>query len=104
MKRSVEWSEGAINDLEVQIDHIAADYPYAAQRVVDQIRKTGNELAGVIMGRRGRVSGTYEKLVTRLPYIIAFAIRSEGDREVVTILHVIHTSRDWPEGEWPIPR
>jgi toxin ParE1/3/4 len=102
VKRSVEWSDGAISDLEAQIDYIAVDNPNAAQRVVDQIQKSGNRLADMITGRRGRVVGTYEKLVTRLPYIIAFAIRNEGEREVITILRVIHTSRDWPEGEWPV--
>lgn len=52
-------------------------------------------------GRPGRVSGTYEKSVTRLPYIVAYALTERGGREVVSILRVIHTSRDWVDEEWP---
>jgi len=91
-----------LDDLKAQVTYIAADNPVAARRVASRIRETGNALAGIATGRRGRVSGTYEKFVTRLPYIIAFAIKNEGEREVVTILRVIHTSRDWPDGEWPV--
>ena len=47
----------------------------------------------------GRVAGTYEKSVARLPYVIAYAL-SEDDA-VVTILRVIHTSRDWRDDVWP---
>lgn len=52
-------------------------------------------------GRPGRVNGTYEKLVPRLPYILAYAIVSQDGREIVTILRVIHTARDWREDDWP---
>ena len=52
-------------------------------------------------GRPGRVSGTYEKLVSGLPYILAYAIASQGGREVIAILCVIHMARDWCEEDWP---
>jgi plasmid stabilization system protein ParE len=52
-------------------------------------------------GRPGRIGGTYEKLVARLPYIIAYAVTKEAGREVVSILRVIHTSRDWSDEKWP---
>ncbi len=52
-------------------------------------------------GRPGRVTGTYEKPISRLPYIIAYELRPIGGRESVVILHVVHTSRDWPPEEWP---
>jgi plasmid stabilization system protein ParE len=52
-------------------------------------------------GRPGRVAGTYEKSVTGLRYIIAYALTRRGDREIVSILRVIHTARDWPDEEWP---
>lgn len=50
-------------------------------------------------GRPGRVSGTYEKSVSRLPYIVAYAL--SDDDAVLTVLHVIHTSRNWLPDEWP---
>ena len=52
-------------------------------------------------GRPGRVSGTYEKSVTRLPYIIAYELRDVAGRESVVIVRVIHTSQDWQPEEWP---
>ena len=53
------------------------------------------------IGRPGRVTGTYEKLVTGLPYILAYVIAGAGDQEEVAIVRVIHTSRDWPAEGWP---
>ncbi|CAM5774227.1 type II toxin-antitoxin system RelE/ParE family toxin [Bosea minatitlanensis] len=52
-------------------------------------------------GRPGRVAGSYERPVTRLPYIIAYALVFQGGREVIAILRVIHAARDWPEEDWP---
>ena len=63
------------------------------------IRNTGNALADFATGHPGRVGGTYEKSVARLPYIIAYAL-NDGEVEL-TILRVIHTSRNWEPGAWP---
>jgi hypothetical protein len=35
----------------------------------------------------------------RLPYIIAYALTDGGD--TVSILHVIHSARNWRPNEWP---
>ena len=45
--------------------------------------------------------GTYEKSVTGLPYILAYAITQAGDEETVAIVRVIHTARDWSAEKWP---
>jgi hypothetical protein len=81
------------------VRHIAADDPDAAERVLSPIRKTGNALADFVTGHPGRVAGTYETLVTRLPYIIAYALGDDGAD--LTILRVIHTSRNWEAEAWP---
>jgi len=99
--RPVQWSREALDDLKAQVAWIAAENPAAAQRVADRILATCDALGEMATGRPGRVSGTYEKSVTRLPYIIAYAIHQKGSREVVSILRVIHTARDWPDEEWP---
>ena len=65
------------------------------------LRGTGAALGEMATGRPGRVAGTYEKSVTGLRYIIAYALTRRGDREIVSILRVIHTARDWPDEEWP---
>lgn len=99
MTRRVQWSDDALNDLLGQIAHIAADNPDAAERVARRIRETGAALGDYATGYPGRVNGTYEKSIPRLPYIIAFALTDE-DR-AVSILRVIHTARDWQSGAWP---
>ena len=101
MTRPVQWSRDALNDVKGQVEYITAHNPTAARRVADRIRDTTASLGAIATGRSGRVSGTYEKLVTGLPYIIAFAITTDAGRETVSILRVIHTARDWPAEEWP---
>ncbi len=99
MTRRVQWSNDALDDLLDQIAHIAADNPDAAARVARRIREVGTALGTYATGHPGRVSGTYEKSVGRLPYVIAYAL-TDGDR-AVSILRVIHTARDWRGEEWP---
>ncbi len=53
-------------------------------------------------GHPGRVAGTYEKSVGGSPYIIVYAIDRTDAAEVVVVLHVIHTARDWRAGAWPV--
>lgn len=97
--RLVLWADAARDDYLAILDHIAADDPDAAERVLIAIQKTGNALGTFATGHPGRVGGTYEKSVSRLPYVIAYAL-SEDDA-MVTILRVVHTARDWQEGDWP---
>ena len=44
-------------------------------------------------GRRGRSKGTRELVVVGLPYIMAYRVVQDA----ILILHVIHTSRQWPK-------
>lgn len=99
--RRVIWSADARRDYLDILQYIADDNPLAAERVADAIEQTGDGLGEFATGRPGRVTGIYEKSVSRLPYIIAYELTSQGGREVVAILHVIHTSRDWKAESWP---
>lgn len=101
MKRPVTWSREALDDIKVQVQYIAKDSLAAATRVADRIRDTGKALGDMATGRPGRVSGTYEKSVTRLPYIIAYELLDVAGRQSVVIVRVIHTSQDWRSEEWP---
>jgi toxin ParE1/3/4 len=101
VRRAVQWSRDALDDLKAQILYIAADNPHAARRVAERIRAAGEALGDMATGRPGRVTGAYEKSVARLPYIIAYSITAQGEGEVVSILRVIHTARDWPAEDWP---
>jgi hypothetical protein len=47
-------------------------------------------------------TASYEKVVAGLPFIIAYALgTSAAGSEVLTVVRMIYTSRDWPEGAWP---
>jgi plasmid stabilization system protein ParE len=99
--RPVIWSDDARRDYLDILRYIAEDNPDAAERVVDAIEQAGNGLGEFATGRPGRVTGIYEKSIPRLPYIIAYSLTTQRGREVVSILRIIHTARDWPTEEWP---
>lgn len=102
--RDVFWSRDALADLDRTMNYIAADNPRAALSVIDRIEATGNRLGEMATGHPGRVSGTYERGVVGLPYIIAYSLQEHADgTERIFVLRVIHGARDWPEGEWPKP-
>lgn len=101
MKRPVRWSSDALSDLADQITHIASENPSAARRVADAIDRTALALGDMPTGRVGRVTGTHEKPVTGLPYILAYTIAQAGGEEAVVIVRVIHTARNWPAEKWP---
>ena len=98
----VVWAQTALDDMDSIIAYIAADNANAARKVLDRIETTADRLGRTPIGRRGRVTGSYEKSVIGLPYIIAYALQPlpEGGERVV-ILRVIHSARNWPKGEWP---
>jgi toxin ParE1/3/4 len=55
-------------------------------------------------GRRGRVAGTYEKILSGLPYIIAYVLETTpAGEEVLAVLRVIHGARQWSHKGWPNP-
>jgi len=95
--RKIVWSNSARDELKQAIRYIASDDPAAARLVRDRINIAVDLLAKRPVGRPGRVTGTYEKLVLKTSYILAYAI---SDREI-TIVHLIHDHRHWPEGIWP---
>lgn len=97
--RRIVWSNSARNELKQAIRYIADDDPAAARLVRDRIDRSVALLARRPVGRQGRVTGTYEKLVLKTSYILAYAV---SDAEAtITILHLIHDHRDWPEDTWP---
>ena len=101
MKRPVLWSRDALDDLKQQLIYVSTEDPDAARKIVARLRLTGDQLADFATGHQGRVSGTYEKSISGLPYIIAYALTTHQGREVVAILRVIHTSRNWDSERWP---
>lgn len=100
--RRVVWSSHARTEFKSVVGYIAQDSPKAARSVADRIDRTIRSLAHMPTGRKGRVSGTYEKVVGGLPYIIAYALGDDPrHQDTITILHVIHGAREWLEENWP---
>lgn len=100
MKRPVTWSNAARDDYWGIIRYIAQDNSDAAERVANRVDKSAAALGDFATGKAGRVTGTYEKVLHDLPYILVYEIivRPDGG-EAVAILHVIHGARDWPESK-----
>ena len=82
----------ALSDLESLDAYIAEDNPASATAMVDRIL-TGIEALKrhPELGRKGRVAGTRELVVT--PYIVVY----RSARGAIEILSVIHGARRWPD-------
>ena len=101
MKRPVRWSRAALDDLKQQLRHIARDDPAAARSVAGRIDAAAMLLGERAVGRPGRVSGTYEKSMSGLPYVLAYCLEVTEGTDTLFILRVIHTARQWPREAWP---
>jgi toxin ParE1/3/4 len=98
MTLKVDWSEDALADVQEAFSYIANDSLQNAHLVADRIDHTVSLLAETPFGKPGRVKNTYEVVVPKTPFIIAYQL-TKG--KALYILRVIHGARDWREGEWP---
>lgn len=88
----VFWLEEAISDLEEIVEYVAERNPVAAPKVAAALHDAAARLgAHPHIGRQGRVAGTREFVVSRLPYVLAYRITPER----VEVVRVIHGRRDW---------
>lgn len=90
----VEWLRTALANLNAEAEFIAQDNRGAAERVVNAILQSVNQLKKFpAVGRPGRVPGTRELVVRGTPYIVPYRVR----QETIQILRVFHGARRWPE-------
>ena len=83
----------ALQDLEGIFDWIAEDSPANARGVIERILASVERLGAYPeMARAGRVAGTREWVVPRLPYIVVYEARRDRDELVVTA--VFHEKQD----------
>lgn len=98
----VHWSDEALDEYDSAIAFLRKRDARAAERCVEALGAAVASLARRNTGRFGRVPGTFEKSLPKWRYIIAYQLGpDERGVETLSILHIIHTSRDWPKGEWP---
>ena len=90
----IRWTRPAADALSAIQEYIARENPRAAFEVVQHIRVAVDQLRDhPQIGRPGRVRGTYELVIHRMPYVVPYRIKSDE----VQVLSVFHTSRKWLE-------
>ena len=90
----LQWTTLALEDLQSIHAYISEDSPKTATSVLSAIRRAirGQLQSSPLAGRVGRVPGTRELVVPRLPFIIAYRVTEKQ----IEILRVFHTARQWP--------
>jgi toxin ParE1/3/4 len=89
----VRWLRGALLNLDQEASYIAQDNPKAAADLVLHLRDSALILGEQPnLGRPGRIPGTRELVVSKLPYILPYRVRND----TVEILRVFHAARKWP--------
>jgi toxin ParE1/3/4 len=93
--RRISWSRAARRDFGGILAYIAERNPIAAEAVASRLDEAIVSLAELPTGRPGRVTRAYEKIVTGLPYIVAYALSVDPDGvAVLIVLRLIHSARD----------
>ena len=90
----LQWTGEAQDDLASIREYIAQDSPISAAKVVTTIfLYVEEQLQMPRIGRSGRVVGTHELVIPKLPYVVPYRIVGND----IQILRVYHTSRLWPD-------
>lgn len=89
------WSPQAVDDLQSIRTYIGEKNPKAARAVVSVIIALIESRLPrhPHTGRPGRIGGTRELVIPKLPYVVPYRITEEG----IEILRVYHASRRWPD-------
>jgi toxin ParE1/3/4 len=96
---NVRWTDPAQTDFFEILGYIARDNPAAAERVGPRLRSAIDALAAQPrLGRPGRVAGTRELVIPRLPYVAIYRIveAARAATSQVEVLCVLHDARRRP--------
>ena len=89
----LRWTEDAVNDLERIADYLLKQVP---DRAPDLIRRVYDAPATLLdlpnRGRPGKRDGTRELVLTPLPYIVVYTVRSN----VIFVVRILHGAQQWP--------
>jgi toxin ParE1/3/4 len=95
----VRWTDPAQTDFLEILGYIARDNPPAAERIGRRLLSAIDGLAAQPrLGRPGRIAGTRELVIPRLPYIAIYRIVETAPAAMsqVEVLRVLHGARRWP--------
>jgi toxin ParE1/3/4 len=89
----VNWSPMASRELAAIVDHVAERNPSAADKLEGEILAAAASLSEFPRrGRFSKIAGLREIIVRGRPYFLAYLIGGG----MVTIMRVVHHSREWP--------
>lgn len=89
-KKLLEWSIRSLSNVASIEEHIEADNPTAARKVLGEIRKTAHNLTEFpMMGHTGQRVGTRELVLAKYPFTIIYQLTARK----VFILAVAHQSK-----------
>ena len=90
----IQWTTPAIEQLLCAYEYVVNENAAAAKRILDHIWQTVEVLERhPRAGRRGRVAGTRELVVSGTPFVVGYRIA----KNEVWILAVWHAARKWPK-------
>jgi addiction module RelE/StbE family toxin len=88
----IRWAFPAADDLQNIKNYLQQNYPRFAEQTVRTIYERIQSLkSSPNRGRPGHRSGTRELVITPLPYVVVYRVKSEA----IEILHIYHGSQDW---------
>ena len=90
----LRWSAEAYADRKSIFEYIDTDSPEAAIKVDERIWKALVSLLEFPeKGRKGRIAGTRELVISRTSCVAAYRIQGE----VIRIVRILHGARRWPK-------
>jgi toxin ParE1/3/4 len=89
----VRWSPAAAANFAEIIQHIREQNGASALRVARSIYETVRQLKKFPnRGRRGRMKGTRELVLSSLPFIVVYRV----NEDTIEIARVLHGAQRWP--------
>lgn len=89
----IRWAQAAVADLENIGAYLEENSPSLTESTLLRLYEAAQSLKRFSKrGRIGRVAGTWELVVSPLPYIVVYAVAEP----VVHIVRVLHGAQNWP--------
>ena len=90
---AIFWLPEAVREKDEIVDYIGSHNLRAALAIDAQIARQVGQLADfAYLGKKGRVDGTLELIVSGTPYVVSYRLYGSE----VQILHLFHARRNWP--------
>ena len=92
MARDVVWTEAALQDLDLIIEHIAKDSPFYAGAFAREVRELARSLT--TLAQRGRIVPEFGDMNLREVFVRRYRLIYQVSDEMVYIIGFIHGARE----------